>query len=240
MLNIVNWLSEVLADNHYPGRGVLWCRTGNGSTLGAYFLTGRSRASQSRTLHRTSEGVLIVAPSDSREHDHLRHYVAARQSGDWLVFGNGEQVSAVSGRLASGEPPALALDGLDYEPDPPIFTSRLTVIAGGRDGGRDGGRAWFGAARRSSGDRTATNRLTLQVSELAPGEGVLMTTYRSDGHDIAAGSPFIEVRTAAESRTGLLEELWQALPPQLRIAAAVFSAGALAYADIRQAVPARI
>ena len=230
----MNRLAEVLADNHYPGRGVLWCRTGNGSALGAYFLTGRSLASRSRTLHRAGDGELIVAPSDSREHDRLRHYVAARQSGDWLVFGNGEQVSAVAGRLACGQPPTLALDGLDYEPDPPIFTSRLTVVAGARDGGR----IWFGAARRSGGDRAATNRLTLQVSGLAPGEGVLMTTYRSDGHEIATGSPFIEVRTAAESRTDLLEELWQALPPQLRIAAAVFSAGGLGHADIRQAEPA--
>jgi IMP cyclohydrolase len=136
----------------------------------------------------------------------------------------------VADRLTAGQPPALALDGLDYEPDPPIFTPRLTVIADGSDG-----RTWFGAARRSNGDRTAANRLTLQVSDLAPGEGVLMTTYRSDGHDIATGSPFIEVRTAAESRTDLLEELWQALPPRLRIAAAVFSAGGLGHADIRQA-----
>lgn len=136
-------------------------------------------------------------------------------------------------RLAGGQPPAPALDGLDYEPGPPIFTPRLTVVADVRDGHH----AWFGAARRSSGGRTSANRLTLQVSDLAPGEGVLRSTYRSNGHDIVTGDPLTEVRTAAKTRSDLLEELWTSLPPRLRIAAAVFSPGGLAHADIQQAPP---
>ncbi|WP_107059374.1 IMP cyclohydrolase [Streptomyces sp. NRRL F-5126] len=235
MLSSVNGLNNTLADNHYPGRGVLWCRTGDGETLGGYFLTGRSPASKDRALQRTPEGTLLVAPSESSAHDHLRHYVAARQSGQWLVFGNGEQVATVADRLGSGELPALALGGLDYEPDPPIFTPRLTVVADGRVGGR----AWFGAARRSRGGRTATNRLTLEVSGLEPGEGVLMTTYRSDGSEITTGDPLTEVSITAGNRSGLLDELWASLPAQLRIAAAIFSPGGLAEADVRQAAPAQ-
>jgi IMP cyclohydrolase len=231
----VDLLKTSLADNSYPGRGVLWCRTGDGTTLGAYFLTGRSPASKARTLHITPAGELIVAPSDAREHDHLRHYVAACQSGARLVFGNGEQVSTVADRLACGLAPLPALDGLDYEPDPPIFTPRLTVIAD-----HESGEAWFGAARRSTGNRTATNRLTLHVSDLAPGEGVLMTTYRSDGQEIATGAPFIEARTTAETRSDLLDELWSALPRQLRIAVAVFTPGDLAGSSIRQTSRTRV
>ena len=63
-------------------------------------------------------------------------------------------------------------------------------------GSRD---AWFGAARRSRG-RAAADGLTLAVRDLAPGDAVLMTTYRSDGDRVAAGEPFVEARTeAAES-----------------------------------------
>lgn len=79
-MSTVNLLNEVLTGNHYPGRGVLWCRTGDGSTLGAYFLTGRSPASQARTLYRTADGELIVAPSDARAHDHLRHTDVRQES----------------------------------------------------------------------------------------------------------------------------------------------------------------
>ncbi|POX42486.1 hypothetical protein C3488_36755 [Streptomyces sp. Ru72] len=224
-------MNKVLEENRYPGRGVLWCRTVDGSQLGAYFLTGRSAASRARLLSLDVHGDLVVAPADEREHDHLRHYAAARQSGEWLVFGNGEQVATVADRVAGGLPLPLALGGLDYEPDPPIFTPRLTVIAGGPTGAD----AWFGAARRSSLDRASTDRMTLQVSNLEPGEGILMTTYRSDGHTIATGTPFHEVRTTADNRSALLEELWSALRPDLRIAAAVFEPGRLDRVDILQA-----
>ncbi|UXY17884.1 IMP cyclohydrolase [Streptomyces cynarae] len=224
-------LNKVLEENRYPGRGVLWCRTGDGSRLGAYFLTGRSAASRARSLRLAADGDLVVAPIDEREHDHLRHYVAARQSGEWLIFGNGEQVATVADRVADGLPMPLSLGGLDYEPDPPIFTPRLTVTAGGPTGAD----AWFGAARRSSLDRASTNRMTLQVSNLEPGEGVLMTTYRSDGHTIATGTPFHEVRTTADSRSALLDELWSALRSEVRIAAAVFEPGRLDQVRILQA-----
>lgn len=61
-----------------------------------------------------------------------------------------------------------------------------------------------------------------------------MTTYHSNGHEIATGAPFTEIRTAAETSSALLDELWSALPPHFRIAAAVFTLGGLAGSRIRQ------
>lgn len=63
----------------------------------------------------------------------------------------------------------------------------------------EGGQAWFGAARHSAGDRTAINRLALHISDLPPSEGVLMTTYHSNGQEVATGAPFTEIRTTAET-----------------------------------------
>jgi len=62
-----------------------------------------------------------------------------------------------------------------------------------------------------------------------------MTTYQSDGQQLATGVPFTEVGTAAGGRADLLAELWSALPPQLRIAAAVFTPDDPAGAEIRHA-----
>lgn len=221
-------LHQVLAGNRYPGRGVLWARTLDGTLRGGYFLTGRSAASRARALRR-GDGELVVTPSARSEHDPLRHYVAARERGDWLVFGNGEQVAVVADRLEQGGAPTEALSGLEYEPDPPIFTPRITVVADLRSEGD----AWFGAARRSRGGRTAADVLTLAVRELAVGDVVLMTTYCSDGQDVATGEPFVETRTAAAGQEGLLAEVWDALAPELRVAAAVFAPGRLADAAIR-------
>jgi len=225
----VNTLSQVLSANRYPGRGVLWVRTLGSTLCGAYFLTGRSTASQTRTLH-LGDGELTVSPTDQTTHDPLRHYAAARERGGWLVFGNGEQVATVADRLGEGQPPAAALDELEYEPDPPIFTPRITVVTDLRSSGN----AWFGAARRSQSGRTATNLLVLAVRDLAPAEAVLVTTYQSDGHQVATGEPFIEARTEAADQYELLEELWEALAPEYRVAATVFEPGHLSDAIIRQ------
>ncbi|MFC1420839.1 IMP cyclohydrolase [Streptacidiphilus cavernicola] len=235
-------LTELLTGNPYPGRGVLCCRTADGVLSGGYFLTGRSGASRARELRRGPAGELTVAPTAPTSptaptaptgHDSLRHYTAVRESADCLVFGNGEQVGAVAARLAAGLRPAEALDGLDYEPDPPIFTPRLTAVV--ENGAVGDGAVWFGAARRSAAGRAATDRMTLRVEGLRAGEGVLMTTYRSDGVEVATGEPYAEFRTAAAGPGELLDQLWDRLDARLRVAAAVFEPGRLPEAEIRQA-----
>lgn len=224
----VEQLSRVLAGNPYPGRGVVWARTLDGTLCGGYFLTGRSAASQDREL-RFLDGDLVVAATLGPGGDPLRHYVCARECGSWLVYGNGEQVAAVAGRLEAGLDPQAALAGLSYEPDPPIFTPRITVVAD-----RLTERVWFGAARHSRGDRTAADVLTLALGELLPGEAVLMTTYRSDGHHIVTAEPYAEARTEAVGPEDLLAEVWGALGPELRVAAAAFIPGGLAGASLHQ------
>ncbi|AUG80674.1 hypothetical protein CFP65_6001 [Kitasatospora sp. MMS16-BH015] len=222
-------LAQVLSGNRYPGRGVLWARTADGALHGGYFLTGRSAASRARELRLDGAG-LTVSPTDETAHDPLRHYAAAREAGRWLVYGNGEQVAVVADRLEAGQGPGEALADLAYEPDPPIFTPRITVVAD-----RAGELAWFGAARRSRGGRTATDLLTLAVRELAPGDAVLMTTYRSDGEQVATAEPYHETRTGAADGAQLLDEVWGALTPELRVAAAVFEPGKVTGAALRHA-----
>ena len=241
-------LHEVLAGNRYPGRGVLWARTLDGSWCAGYFLTGRSAASRARSLHRDSGastgGVseLTVAPTSASDHDPLRHYAAVRERQDgWLVYGNGEQVAEVAELLDAGRTPAEAMAGLAYEPDPPIFTPRITVAVDLRPEGRadaaagaDAGPvAWFGAARRSRGGRTAPDLLTLAVRGLAPGDAVLITTYRSDGQRVETGEPFVEARTGAADAGALLEEVWGALAAEYRVAATVFEPGRLVAGLVR-------
>ncbi|MFF9818749.1 IMP cyclohydrolase [Streptomyces sp. NPDC014006] len=209
-------LHDVLSTNPYPGRGVLCARTYSGAVLGGYFLTGRSPASRDRALRLVGDD-LLVGPLTETEHDPLRHYAAATTAGDWLVLGNGEQVSQVAQRLTAGTAPAEALGGLEYEPDPPIRTSRITALLH-RDAGRT---AVFGAARPSRGSRLTTNVMTLTVQALEPGEAVLLTTYLSDGEQVAVADPFVETSIEAKTGEDLLEEIWAALDPRFRIAVTV-------------------
>jgi IMP cyclohydrolase len=210
-------LTEVLAANFYPGRGILCARTGDGAVVGGYFVTGRSEASREREIRPTGTGELAVAAKGDVGFDPLRHYIAATASPDWLVFGNGAQVSSVAERLAHGELPSVALDNLEHEPDGPIYTDRITAIMQ-----RPLGRlAVMGAARRSSSARSSSNIITMTVRDMGPGEAVLLTTYRSDGQVIDGGQPFIETSLAAYSGEDLLDEIWSSLGPAYRVAALV-------------------
>lgn len=219
-------LGAVLAENRYPGRGVVWARLADGTACGAYFLTGRTAASQARELRPGDGEIVVAATGAAGPHDPLRHYVAVRENDGRLVYGNGEQVAQVAYRLDHGDPPADALGGLAYEPDPPIFTPRITVVVDAA------GRAWFGNARRSPTGRESADVLTVALGELRPGDAVLTTTYRSDGVTVTTAAPYTEARTRAATPAALLAEIWSALTPELRVAATAFTPGRLSEAPL--------
>lgn len=210
-------LNQVLTANAYPGRGIICARISDGTVVGAYFVTGRSEASRNREIRPSGTGELAVVAKGDVEFDPLRHYIAATASPEWLVFGNGAQVSSVAAKLAGGEQPSVALDNFEHEPDGPIFTDRITAIMQRPLGGL----AVFGAARRSTAARSSSNIITMTVRDLEPGEAVLLTTYRSDGQVIEGGQPFIETSCAAQTPSDLLDEIWSSLSPAYRVAVIV-------------------
>ncbi|MBO0701833.1 MAG: hypothetical protein J2P38_02795 [Candidatus Dormibacteraeota bacterium] len=222
-------LLDHLHDNPYPGRGIVWARLPDGSWCAAYLLTGRSDASRRREIRLGPHGELEVVPTDAVQDDDLRHYAAALESGTWLVWGNGRQVATVGDRLDRGTVPVVALQDLEYEPDPPILTARITAIV---DGG-DPTRAWFGIARRPLSPRTAGVVVTATVPDLAPGDAILVTTYRSDGTTVEPAEVYLEGTTEAANPAELTDQLWAALAPERRVAVAAFRPGGLREAVIR-------
>lgn len=209
-------LTEALAANPYPGRGLLCGRTLGGNVVGGYFVTGRSDASRQREIRPADTLSLAVVAKGDVGFDPLRHYQAFKVTPGWLVFGNGAQVSTVADRLTGGMPPAVAMDNLEHEPDGPIFTDRITAVFE-----RPAGKlAVMGTARKSKGSRASSNIVTFSLRDLEPGEGVLLTTYCSDGQTIEGGE-FTEVSVGAASSEDLLEAMWGALNPAYRVAAVV-------------------
>ena len=210
-------LIDKLSANAYPGRGIACVRTAREGVSVVYFVTGRSEASKRRTM-RGEEGMgLLVVPSrEAAADDALRHYAAAVAAGEWLVVGNGAQVRMVADRLTAGQAPTVALDGLEHEPDDPIFTDRITAVVSRPRGDL----IVLGAARRGDGSSGSSTILTWTVRDLEKGEGVLLTTYASDGHTIGRGS-FHEVTSPVLDQNDLLDEVWSALRPDYRVAAAV-------------------
>ncbi|MEV6847760.1 IMP cyclohydrolase [Actinoplanes sp. NPDC051411] len=214
----------------YPGRVLILARTGDGTLAGIYALTGRSESSRRRQIIQLSPAELRVAPLDDHDHDSLRHYTAALSDEQWTVFGNGEQVGTVFDRLFAGAPPAVALDDLSYEPDPPLHTPRITAVVS-----RSSGTVWLGAARRPDGLRSTADVTVTTVREMAVSDALTLTTYDSDGSSVAVAATVDEFTTPAATPDDLLDEVWSSLDPAYRVAAALLSPMSGAGATLRHA-----
>lgn len=117
-------LEAVVGGCEYPGRGVAIGRDIDGVPFAAYWLTGRSPASQQRELV-VSEYEIVVQDVGGGGTDDLRHYTAAIRTEDWVIVGNGTHVSELVSTHADCVDLQVALRNIDYEPDPPIRTPRI-------------------------------------------------------------------------------------------------------------------
>lgn len=194
---------------------MLIARTAYDGLCIAYFMTGRSPASRERVLVRDGEA-LYARPRTATAHDPLRHYRAVTVGPKWCVVGNGDQVDTVTRRLVD-QPPTAAVQDIAYEPDPPLRTPRITAVAP-----RGDGPILLASSRASILAPEQTFVSTVSVDDLPVGCGLLNTTYFSIDRQVASTnhSP-LEVQVAVASAAELLSAVWSALPPDLRVAAAV-------------------
>jgi IMP cyclohydrolase len=211
-------IGEALRGNPYPGRLILLARTLGGELTAGYVLTGRSEESRARRIEFSAARELTVVPVSGTGYDNLRHYVAATANERWVVYGNGGQVKEVAARLANGVAPSGALEDLGYEPDPPICTPRITAVVD-----CVGHRSWFGAARCPEGERRSADTTVVAVGDLAPGQGLMLSTYNSDGDTVFTARRHVDVSIAALDADELLAELWSALDRRFLVAATTFA-----------------
>ena len=206
---------EVLESRPYPGRGCLATRTTTGLLCFVYFLTGRSPASRNRKLTVLDNGDIAVREtSGSDPQDPLRHYLAVARRGEWLVVGNGDHVEPLAEALAEDLAPLSAWEQHSFEPDPPIFTSRIW-IARKRGLPVD---CLLGHARRSQRGDGGADRLALLVESVGPGAGVVMTTYDGTPTEVRATVAPEDVDVRARTPEDLVQMVWSGLNPDLRVA----------------------
>lgn len=211
----------------YPGRGIAVHRHHDGRVEWLYFLSGRSDASRQRTLHAIADRVTVV-PIDAGAHDDLRHYSCVRSLGPTLVIGNGDHVDHLADGILAGRTVADLLDGIDPEPDPPINTARIAVVASGNATGSEELAPILVLATRFASDGT---RRLLEPVDLAAGEGLVIHTYGGGVDDVTTDAE-IHRFDAGGPGTDVAGRLWHALDPELRVAVAV--------GLVPEAVPTRV
>lgn len=151
--------------------------------------------------------------------DELRHYTAAIRSPIAVMLGNGTHVADVWDEVEAGTSFDEAHRKIAYEPDPPIYTPRITAMATLAPAGAEA----FVTAGAISDSRWPgiTQHRTLHIKAPDKGQGQLVTTYSGDlARPKPDGNPsVVRIESGWES---LVSDLWEVLDPDVKVAVTAF------------------
>jgi IMP cyclohydrolase len=210
-----------LAENLYPGRGLIIGREPGGGWLQVYFIMGRSE--QSRNRHFVVEGTTLrteaVDPSKVDDPSLIIYRAMAELPGVYVVT-NGDQTDTVVDELGTGGSFEAALATREREPDAPNYTPRISGVL---DSSVDKANPVLALniLRANDDDPARTDRSTFRPAVPAPGFGLALTTYEGDGSPLPPfrGDPlWMPLSGNAES---VAETYWSALDADNRVALAV-------------------
>ena len=126
-------MAEKLANNTYPGRGIVLGTTPDGKkAVAAYFIMGRSVNSRNRIFALEPDGIRTEAHDPSLMKDpHLIIYHPVRELGKGLIVTNGDQTDTIWDFAARGESWEAALRTRMFEDDGPNWTPRISGLQAG-------------------------------------------------------------------------------------------------------------
>jgi IMP cyclohydrolase len=208
-----------VAQNPYPGRGLVIGRSTANEWLILYWIMGRS--AQSRNRRFVVEGsALRTEPVDATlvKDPSLILYEAMLELPGLHLVGNGDQTRTVYEALKAGGTFDGALAGREREPDAPNFTPRITGVL---DLTREPGGVLLSILKASRIDPRHTDRITYRPAPPAPGFGYGLTTYSGDGDPLPSfgGDPLL--LPLPGSAEAVVEAYWSALHAENRISIAV-------------------
>ena len=179
-------LKELLANNTYPGRGIVIGRSADGkSALIAYFIMGRSVNSRNRVFERFEGGMRTKAFDESKLSDPsliiYNPYLAYGKNVD--IITNGDQTNTIYDYLEEGRDFEDALFTREFEPDAPNYTPRVSGICY-YDFAEKDFRYKLSILKSRSGDPEECLRFTYDYAAPKAGIGHFIHTYKCDGNPI--------------------------------------------------------
>lgn len=175
-------LFDDLKTNSYPGRGIILGKSeDNRCGVIAYFIMGRSENSRNRVFEDTNDyGIKTKAFDESKLADpSLVIYSPVRILGENTIVTNGDQTDTIFQHMAVGESFESALMTRTFEPDPPIFTPRISGLVINK---KDKFLYKLSILKSNDGDDKNTLRFFYNYENPIAGEGHFIHTYDADGN----------------------------------------------------------
>jgi len=170
-------ITKLLGGNPYPGRGIIigCCEDGKRSVV-VYFIMGRSENSRNRIFEKTVDGIRTAAYDLSKmTNPELIIYHPVRESAGRIIVTNGDQTDTVLDYLARGSGFDEALRTREFEPDPPLYTPRISGLV------EQDGSYKLAILKTTAGNPDFCQRNYFEYSGAVPGLGHFISTYETDG-----------------------------------------------------------
>ena len=208
-------LKKLLAENTYPGRGIVIGQSANGkSAMIAYFIMGRSENSRNRVFERTDRGMRTKAFDESKLSDPsliIYNPYLAREGVD--IITNGDQTDTIFDHMEKGLSFEDALMTREFEPDCPNYTPRISGVC---YYGKGDFTYSLSILKSANGNPEVCNRYFYRY---APRKGIghFIHTYKCDGNPIPSfyGEP--EEITLPDTAEELAELVWANLNPDNKV-----------------------
>ena len=178
-IHLTGSLTEKLASNTYPGRGIVLGMLPDGKTsVAAYFIMGRSVNSRNRVFMEEPDGIRTEAFDPSKLSDpSLIIYHPVRQMGRSLIVTNGDQTDTIRDFMERGETLEQALRTREFEPDGPNWTPRISGLV------QSDGSYKLSILKSADPEGSACTRHFFEYPALK-GVGHFLHTYETNGDPI--------------------------------------------------------
>lgn len=201
-------LKEELANNAYPGRGIVIGKTPDGkNAVTAYFIMGRSSNSRNRVFVEDGQGIRTQAFDPSKLEDpSLIIYAPVRVLGNKTIVTNGDQTDTIYEGMDQQLTFEQSLRSREFEPDGPNYTPRISGVMHIENGSYNYA---MSILKSNNGNPYSCNRYTFAYENPAAGEGHFIHTYMHDGNPLPSfeGEPkLVEMMDDMEAFTDMLWE----------------------------------
>ena len=207
-------IQGLLTANSYPGRGIIVGLSEDGArSVLVYFIMGRSENSRNRVFVETAGGIRTEAFDPEKLVDpSLVIYDPIVSMNGLTIVTNGLHTNTIADFLNTGKGFINALYEWEFEPDPPIYTPRISGII------NSDGSYSLSILKSACGDPSCCCRHFFNYSAAIAGLGHFISTYKSDGNPPPSfeGEP---VCVAIDSSyKELADTVWNALDSDNKVA----------------------
>ena len=201
-------LAKELAENSYPGRGIVIGKSADGKyAVTAYFIMGRSENSRNRVFVEDGEGIRTQAFDPSKLSDpSLIIYAPVRVLGNKTIVTNGDQTDTIYELMDKQQTFEQALRTREFEPDAPNYTPRISGIMHIENGNYNYA---MSILKSNNGNPDACNRYPFAYQNPVAGEAHFIHTYMEDGNPLPSfeGEPkLVDLEGDIDTFTNLVWE----------------------------------